>query len=274
MKPLRAQRRDSFSALDNYLSICKVRVSGTAAVPLAFLSAYGTTPGRVVAAPMNLEFVDPTSKVSLGHCEDMQAPTESSLYAYGSQSGMRKVGAPYAAGSVTGGGASRTPNQLIWNIGSPFLAGEQVDSIATSANRTSASVAATPFVGRFRVKGSIPDSSGTFGSPILTNAWIEEMVLGDLNGDGAIDIVALSDADHPPSNSSRVTLRLGDGAGAFLTPVTLAAPHVSDVAIADVTGDGKLDLVTSHAGSSSATSTATANSMSQPPITPAALSRS
>ena len=60
-------------------------------MPLAFLSAYGTTPGRVVAAPMNLEFVDPTSKVSLGHCEDMQAPTESSLYAYGSQSGMRKV---------------------------------------------------------------------------------------------------------------------------------------------------------------------------------------
>ena len=72
-----------------------------------------------------------------------------------------------------------------------------------------------------------------------------ELALGDVNGDGNLDLAL---ASH---ESYRVVLLLGDGRGRFRlapnSPIVMKdgrQPHTHGLAIADVNGDGKADLVT------------------------------
>jgi hypothetical protein len=73
-----------------------------------------------------------------------------------------------------------------------------------------------------------------FPSGLNTNG----LATGDLNGDGNVDLVAANEG------SGTVTVRFGDGAGAFPSSLQLAVTTPSSVAIADLNGDGHLDLVT------------------------------
>ena len=86
----------------------------------------------------------------------------------------------------------------------------------------------------------INDGSGIFvsslfnGSSVLTNA----MALGDVNGDGALDLVV--------GNSGVDELFINDGAGTFsrsLTFVSNSTSTTTAVALGDVNGDGALDIV-------------------------------
>jgi FG-GAP-like repeat/FG-GAP repeat len=90
--------------------------------------------------------------------------------------------------------------------------------------------------GGFRpAAGSPPDVKGT------------ETALGDVNGDGRLDLAL---AHH---DSYAVTVLLGDGKGGFApapgSPVASKDgqhPHTHGLALADVNGDGKLDLLTAN----------------------------
>lgn len=234
--------------------ICRVRTAGAAGTPVAWLANQPATPVTIAAAPMNLESVGRNESVSLGYCDNMLPPTAASFMVYGSQSGLRVSGAPYASGSITGGQYTGTPNQLIWKIAYPFLPGETVTVVANNFNKNSSGIPVTPFVGRYRVKGSNAGSLGTFGSvstyTLLPGATpltgISAPTLADLNRDGKPDlIVSLRGVNGP-------AVMLGNGAGGFgaatTYPLSSSGATVAGagaVVVGDVNADGKLDVVRS-----------------------------
>ena len=74
---------------------------------------------------------------------------------------------------------------------------------------------------------------------------ISEMALGDLNGDGNLDVAV---ANH---DSYHVALLTGDGKGGLApapsSPIAMRdgqQPHTHDLGIGDLNGDGKLDIMT------------------------------
>jgi hypothetical protein len=83
------------------------------------------------------------------------------------------------------------------------------------------------------------------GAPFATGQVPLCVALGDLNGDGLLDIVVANTFD------SNLALLFGDGHGAF-TAQTLVAigPFPRSVALADVNGDGMVDIVTTNLGGS------------------------
>lgn len=83
------------------------------------------------------------------------------------------------------------------------------------------------------------------GGAIVVPESPNEMALGDINGDGSLDLVL---ANH---DSYGVMLLIGDGSGSFRlapnSPIIMKngrQPHTHGLEIADFNGDGRADLVT------------------------------
>jgi hypothetical protein len=85
-------------------------------------------------------------------------------------------------------------------------------------------------------------AGGTLGAPSLTPTNDGyKLRLGRLNGDALLDVAGIGWG----TDGDTVSVLLNDGAGGLLAPVTYAARHggYDDLEVADVSGDGRDDLV-------------------------------
>jgi hypothetical protein len=101
------------------------------------------------------------------------------------------------------------------------------------------------------------NGDGTFQAPVgyRTGGWRDNSVaIGDLNGDGIPDL-AVGDwlrCDTCSKSKSDITVLVGNGDGTFQSPVHFSPGAQSNstwVAIGDVNGDGRPDLVTTYGNS-------------------------
>ena len=95
------------------------------------------------------------------------------------------------------------------------------------------------------------DGQGAIGSAIQSaipdNCDLNHMDLGDVDGDGWLDVVVSSGCDAKPIHILR-----GNGAGGFSEPVSLASSAGGTVStqLADLDNDGNLDVITGTLGPS------------------------
>lgn len=99
------------------------------------------------------------------------------------------------------------------------------------------------------------NGDGTFAAPRAYNTalcpW--NIALGDMNGDGALDVVTADDTD-----SGTVSVLINNGDGTFPSPSDRslvnaypAGTYTMGLALADLDGDGRLDVATSDGGTNS-----------------------
>ena len=91
------------------------------------------------------------------------------------------------------------------------------------------------------------NGSGSFGSNATLNVIGSpvSVVVADVNGDGKPDLVSVSGS--PPVFAGILTVFTNNGGGVFGINATLnVGSHPSSVAVADVNGDGKPDLISAN----------------------------
>jgi hypothetical protein len=95
------------------------------------------------------------------------------------------------------------------------------------------------------VEVMLGNGDGTFRAAQAydTTSYIAGIAVGDFNGDGIQDIVV---ANYNSAPSGTVDLLLGNGDGTFQPPISIAVGWASSVAVADLNGDGKLDIVATN----------------------------
>lgn len=108
---------------------------------------------------------------------------------------------------------------------------------------------------------ALSNGDGTFQNPVIINpgsttteVGFEGISIADVNGDGKLDIVAVSQTltnrfSHANLSTSGIYVALGNGDGTFQPmQFTAAGTSLISAAVADLNGDGKADLILSDDG--------------------------
>lgn len=141
-----------------------------------------------------------------------------------------------AIGTATFGGAvSHDMNTFVsYDVALGDLNGDGFTDMVTSGSGGGATAAVR-----------LGNGDGTFDDETIYNMATGEsrgLTLGDINGDGILDIVTASTGGGVGS----ATTRLGNGDGTFGSAVSylMDATHSRNVALGDLNGDGNLDMIT------------------------------
>jgi hypothetical protein len=77
----------------------------------------------------------------------------------------------------------------------------------------------------------------------------DSIAIGDVNGDGKLDLVVTNGCADSNCTNGSVSVLLGNGDGTFRPAVTYSSggQEALSVAIGDVNGDGRLDIIVANA---------------------------
>lgn len=142
------------------------------------------------------------------------------------------VGSPFPVGTVSGAVSVMTGD---------FNHDGKLDLVTTNGNSNTVSIFLGNGAGGFTQASGSPIAVGT--DPIFS-------VVGDFNSDGNLDLAVAN------YRSNNVTILLGNGTGSFSpasgSPIAAGA-NPGSLAVGDLNGDGKLDLVVTNQTNHSAT---------------------
>ena len=175
--------------------------------------------------------------------------------------------ADFAVGSNQGGqmlsalgngdGTFRTTTEYGWqaagsgyNVVAADFNGDGIPDVAYSGefgtNAGSFAVMLSSSHGALATQTYVPAGCNNYFGPNL----VEWVAAGDLNGDGKADVVAtLKNSTETGCQNGTLAVLLGTGTGKFKKPVyyfTGSTAQAYEVKLADLNGDGKLDIVTSN----------------------------
>ncbi|WP_161599665.1 malectin domain-containing carbohydrate-binding protein [Hymenobacter nivis] len=216
MPPPAAVRRGTGPLLAGLL----LATSAAHAQPLTLTSV---SPARnAVAAPRPAP-VAATFSIALAN----NAATQGALKVFSPQAGGRKAGTATVSGST-----------LSFQPTTAFRAGETVSAIVTAGAQSSTGAAAQPQVFQFTTATSPTNGLFSGGSDVPTGRLLADMVTGDVDGDGDLDILTAN-------GNFDVSIRLNGGDGTYTnSPHSfVVGDNITALTIGDVDGDGDLDLL-------------------------------
>jgi hypothetical protein len=118
--------------------------------------------------------------------------------------------------------------------------------VAADFNRDGRSDLALAQSGSSAISLLAGNGDGTFRPPVLINlpGPPTQIFAADMNGDGIPDLIAFYGAPDATTSALAFSVLYGNGNGTFQTPINyLDARLPASMAIADVNGDGRLDVV-------------------------------
>ncbi|OUJ70032.1 FG-GAP-like repeat-containing protein [Hymenobacter crusticola] len=179
-----------------------------------------------------------TVAISLSQPLSNNASTQGALKVFSQQVGGKQAGTAVVSGST-----------LSFTPGISFKPGETIFTTITSAAQSATGSAAIPHV--FQFTTATAPSPGTFtgGSDPAVGANPQEVTLGDVDGDGDLDLLT---ANYVAASNSfgTVSVRLNNGSGSYSGGAEVSVgigPY--QVILGDVDSDGDLDLLTANANS-------------------------
>ncbi|TAE30503.1 MAG: T9SS C-terminal target domain-containing protein [Candidatus Kapaibacterium sp.] len=200
---------------------------------------------RAISPQRNLNAAPNQTAMTWQFTEQITAATYTAI---GSAQGpIRIFGMMTGQRNIASGGAwtyAMAATTATFNPARRFLNGEEVMVTMTSAQASLARVNVRPFVYSYRTRAGV--GPAIFGnqefSPYASGTNPQDVALGDVNGDGRVDMLA--------ATGIGIVRRLNDGTGNFNANSTTIPTIGSPVAIAlgDADNDGDLDIAVAGGG--------------------------
>jgi hypothetical protein len=180
-----------------------------------------------------------TESVRVTFSQPLTAASAAALQIFSSQRGGRRTHLTPASGRAAI--LTFTPTAYA------FQPGETVNYTITTAAASSTAALVRPRVGQFTAAVSCT-GTGAFqpSSQVDTGRYPDGMALGDIDGDGDLDLLVA----HFSAISNTVSICFNDGTGKYSgTQSVVVGNAPKRVVLGDMDGDGDLDIVTANQGS-------------------------
>ncbi len=171
-----------------------------------------------------------------------------SAFAFGDFDGDGALDIGFSSYDVTGNGYVGYVSSLTGDTETIASVPFAMDLLAADLNGDGLADLVVADADNGRIGVILQSAPGVFQPPVYsatTSVFTGAIAIGDVNGDGFLDILAGNAGTLPGMVSpGSIDLLLGNGDGSFdpATQVLSGASHVTDVVLADFNGDGDLDI--------------------------------